>query len=203
MMRLRVIACGIAAFGAGAAMAQVAAPSAPATAPAGKSLADKLINNPATASWSVFGAGQTNAVLPHDGPQGYPATRVTVAAKGASPWDAGAVSPIGKPVAAGDTVLVAVYLRAPMLKDGETTPVSYFGLNEGAAPYDIVAQGAASVTNQWKLFYASGKAAKPYAADAVAVGIHLATDKHVLDLGPVRVFDLGQDVDPARLPKNG
>lgn len=128
---------------------------------------------------------------------------MTVPAKGTNPWDAGAASPVIKPVEAGDTVLVAVYLRAPMLKDGETTPVSYVGFNQSSATFDMIATASVRVTNQWKLYYASGKAAKAYAADAIAAGIHLATDKHVIDLGPVRVFDLGQDIDPARLPKNG
>ena len=195
-MRTILAAAGMAALFAAASFAQTAAPQS-----AG-SLTDKLINQPGTAPWYTFGAGQTTEALPNGGPQGYPATRVTVAAKGANPWDAGAVSPIVKPIAARDTLLVAVYLRAPMLKDGETTPISYFGLGQSAAPYAMIVTGSANVTNQWKLFYASGKAEKAYPADGVSVGVHLAADKHVVDLGPVKVFDLGPDFDPARLPKN-
>ena len=202
-MRKHLFAFGALALFATAALAQTAPPpAAPQSAPAGK-LADKLINDPKSASWSVFGAGQTNQLLATGGPQNYPAVRVTVPAKGVNPWDAGAVSPLGKPIAAGDTLLVAIYLRAPMAKDGETTPVSYFGVSEGSAPYEVVANGSANVTNQWKVYYASGKAAKAYTPDTVAVGIHLATDKHVLDLGPVLVYDLGPNVDPSRLPTNG
>ncbi len=200
---LTIFAC--AALAGSAAVAQTAPTAAPAPAPApsaaGK-LADKLINQPLTATWYVFGAGQTNEVMPTGGPQNYPATRVTVAAKGANPWDAGAVSQLSKPVAAGDVLLVAVYLRAPMLKDGETTPITYLGVSEGPPNYPIVLSASANITNQWKVYYASGKTTKAYAADAVSVGVHLAADKHVVDLGPVRVFDLGPDVDPARLPKN-
>lgn len=196
-MRKGLFAGGMAVLLAAAALAQTAAP------PAAGKLADKLINQPGTAPWYAFGASQTSETLPNGGPNNYPATRVTVSAKGANPWDAGAVSPIAKPIAAGDVVLVAIYLRAPSLKDGETTPVSYFGLGQAAAPYEMIVSGSAGVTNQWKLFYASGKAARAYAADAVSVGIHLAADKHVIDLGPVQVFDFGADFDPARLPKNG
>jgi hypothetical protein len=32
--------------------------------------------------------------------------------------------------------------------------------------------------------------------------VHLAGDTHVIDLGPIKVFDFGPDFDPARLPKN-
>lgn len=198
---LTIFAC--AALFASPASAQTAPVAAPASAPsaAGK-LADKLVNQPLTATWYVFGTGQTSEAMPNGGPQNYPATRVTVAAKGANPWDAGAVSQLSKPVAAGDVLLVAVYLRAPMLKDGETTPITYLGVSEGAPNYPIVLSASVNITNQWKVYYASGKTTKAYAPADITVGVHLAADKHVVDLGPVRVFDLGPAIDPARLPRN-
>lgn len=180
-----------------------AAPPAAAapSRPAGK-LADKLINDPKTVAWNVYGADQRNEMLAHGGPQDYPALRVSVTAKGANPWDAGASSALDRPVAAGDTVLVALYLRAPKLADGESTPVPYFGVNEGAPPYNIVAKGSANVTNQWKRYYAVGKAGQAFNADSITVGVHLAAARHVLDLGPVLVYDLGPNIDPFRLPTN-
>ena len=198
-MHARLTMFALAGLVATAATAQTAPPPAP---PAAGTLADKLINQPATASWYVFGASQTNEILANGGPQNYPATRVTVNAKGVNPWDAGAVSQLSKPVAAGDVLLVAVYLRAPMLKDGETTPITYLGVSEGPPSYPIVLTASVNITNQWKLYYASGKTTKAYAPDAISVGVHLAADKHVVDIGPVRVFDLGPNMDPSRLPKN-
>ena len=179
------------------------AAAAPAPAPAkaeGKPVG-KLINELKTATaWSVYGATQRTESMAQGGPKDYPMTRVTVSAKG-NPWDVGATSSVSKPIGAGDTVLVAVYLRAPELKDGESTPVTYFGLNENGPPYGSVAKGAAEVTNQWKVYYASGVAGKALAAGQVTVGMHLAAARHVLDLGPVLVYNFGQNVDPAKLPK--
>lgn len=177
-----------------------AAPAAPAT-PAKPSLADRLINVPG-AAWSVYGPNQTTQQLEKEGPQGYPATRVTVAAKGANAWDVGASSPIAKPIAAGDVVFVVAYLRAPSLKDGETTPVPMVGAQRATAPYEAIATGNANVTNQWKQYYGVGKAPAAYPAGGANVAVHLSADKHVVDLGPVRVFDLGPDFDANRLPKN-
>lgn len=191
----------IAVFAASAASAQTAPAAAPAPSAAGK-LADKLINQPLTATWNVFGTTQTNEVMPTGGPQNYPTTRVTVSAKGANPWDAGAVSQLSKSVAGGDVLLVAVYLRAPLLKVGETTPITYLGLSEGPPNYPVVLSASVNITNQWKVYYASGKVTKAYAVGDITAGVHLAADKHVVDLGPIRVFDLGPDVDSARLPKN-
>src|SRR5436305_13507135 len=103
-----------------------AAPAAPA-ASAPLDLKTKLINAPGT-TWPVYGPGQTNKRLETDGPKGYPEVRVTVTQKGKNAWDAGAVSPVAKPIGAGDTVLVAVYLRAPEARDGETDPLPFVGL---------------------------------------------------------------------------
>ncbi|HEX4736087.1 MAG TPA: hypothetical protein VH331_00840 [Allosphingosinicella sp.] len=178
---------------------------APATPPASQSagkLADKLINTPGT-NWTVFGTGQTNKRLETDGPQKYPCIRVAVTQKGKNAWDAGAVSPVAKAVAANDTVLIAVYLRAPDAKDGETLPLPFVGLSGSAAPYTTLISGPVAITNQWKQYYIAGRASQAAAAGGAQVSVHLAGDTHVIDLGPIRVFDLG-DVDPARLqlPKN-
>lgn len=126
-------------------------------------------------------------------------TRVIVSAKG-NPWDVGATSSLSKPIEAGDAILVAIYLRAPALKDGESTPVTYFGINETSAPYTSVVRGSAEVTNQWKVFYASGQAAKALAPNQAAPGMHLSAAKHVLELGPVLVYNYGKNMDPAKLP---
>lgn len=160
----------------------------------------QLINDLRTATWNVYGANQSNESLAQGGPKGYPMTRVTVSAKG-NPWDVGAVSSLSKPINAGDTVLVAVYLRAPALKDGESTSVPYFGLNESSSPYTSVAKSSAEVTNQWKVYYASGPAGKAFTPDQLVVGMHLSAAKHVVDLGPVLVYNFGQNVDPAKLPR--
>ncbi|HEY1604317.1 MAG TPA: hypothetical protein VGF77_01815 [Allosphingosinicella sp.] len=192
----------LAVFVLGPAYAQQppAAPAAPAAQPA-DSLATKLINVPGT-SWTVYGDGQTNKRLETDGPQGYPCVRVTVAQKGKNPWDAGAVSPVAKAVAANDTLLIAVYMRAPSIRDGETAPMPFIGLSGSAAPYATLVNGPLNLTNQWKQYFIGGRAALAAAAGGAQVSIHLAGDAHVIDLGPIRVFDFGPDVDPARLPKN-
>ena len=160
----------------------------------------QLINDLKTATWGIYGTTQTNESLAQGGPKDYPMTRVTVSAKG-NPWDVGAISSLSKPVKAGDTVLVAVYLRAPALKDGETTPVPLFGVNESSPPYTAIAKGSADVTNQWKVYYASGPAAKAYTPEQLAVGVQLAAARHVVELGPVLVYDFGPNVDPAKLPR--
>lgn len=177
-----------------------------AAAPAAKSdpgadIMNKAVNKPGT-NWSVYGAGQTSKTLKDGGVPGGEVLRVTVAAKGANAWDVGGSSPIQKPIAAGDTILVAMYLRAPQLKEGETASIPFLGAGGAAPPYEPLARTEVTITKDWKLYYASGKAAKDIAGGTANAVVHLAADKQVIDLGPVFVLDFGQNYDPAKLPKN-
>jgi hypothetical protein len=179
-------------------------PAAPAPAtppPAAIDLNSKLINVPGT-NWNVYGENQAAKRLEKEGPKGYPAIRVTVARAGKNAWDAGAVSVVPKPVGAGDAVLVAVYLRAPELKDGETLELPLVGATGAAAPYPAIAGEKVVLTNQWKLYFASGRAPQAFAADGVQATVHLAGAKQVIDLGPLRVYDFGPGFDLKRLPHN-
>jgi hypothetical protein len=188
----------IAALAAAPVVAQTA--SAP-SAPASTGLNDKMINNP-LAAWNVYGPNQTSQVLDRDGPKGYPATRVTVSAKGANAWDAGSVMAIPKPIAAGDVIFIAVYLRAPDAKDGETVAMPFLGVTGSKPPYANVANDHAAITNQWAQYYAVGTAGQTFPAGGAQATVHLAGDKHVIDIGPIRVFDLGPGADTSRLPHN-
>ena len=186
---------------AGQAPAQTAPASAVPAAPVHTGLNDKLINNP-IAPWNVYGPNQTSVVLDKDGPKGYPATRVTVSAKGANAWDAGVGMPLPKAVAAGDVIYVAIYLRAPAIKNGETVAMPFIGVAGPAPSYATIATNHAAITNQWAQYYAVGTASAAYAAGSTQVTVHLAGDKHAIDVGPVRVFDLGPGFDASRLPRN-
>ncbi len=184
--------------------AVLVAPVGAQTTPAPGAATDfnsKLINAP-TAPWGIYGPGQTSKYDDKGGPQNYPATRVTVTVAGKNAWDAGAVTPLTKPIAKGDLIFVAVYLRAPMLKDGEATVLPFIGVTGATPPYDNVLMGDARISNQWKQYYAVGRAPRDFAAGAAQATVHLASEPHVIDVGPIRVFDLGPDADPSRLPHN-
>lgn len=178
-----------------------AGPAGPAAPGGAADLNSRLINVPGT-SWTVYGPDQIARRLEKEGPKGYPAIRVTVAKAGKNAWDAGAVSAVPKPVGAGDALLIAVYLRAPELKDGQTLSLPLIGATGAAAPYPPVAGEKVVLTNQWKLYFASGKAPKAFPADGVQATVHLAGSRQVIDLGPLRVYDFGPDFDLHRLPHN-
>lgn len=175
-----------------------AASAAPA-APQPFDLNSKLINSP-DSSWNVYGPDQKSKLLENGGPKNYPAYEVGVAKAAPHAWDDGAVSVIPKPIGAGDVILVAVYLRGPELPDGQTEALPLVGATGAAAPYPAIAGAPANVTNQWKVYFASGKAPQAFPANGAQVTVHLGTAKHVIQLGPVKVYDLGPDFDMRRLP---
>jgi len=162
-------------------------------------LNSKLINVP-DGTWTVYGPDQTNKRLEKDGPQNYPAYEVSVSRASKNAWDDGAVTPIPKAIGAGDAILIAVYLREPALADGQTDTLPLIGATGASPPYPAIAGAPANVTNQWKLYFASGKAPQAFAAGASQVTVHLASAQHVVQLGPVRVYNLGPDFDLNRLP---
>jgi hypothetical protein len=164
-------------------------------------LNSKLINSP-DSNWTIYGDGQTNKRLEKDGPKGYPAYEVDVTKVGKNPWDAGAVSVVPKPVHAGDVILVAVYLRAPQLAAGATEELPLVGATGATAPYVAVAGAPAKLTNQWQVFFASGTAPQDFPENGVQATVHLASNKHVIELGPVKVYDFGPGFDLRRLPHN-
>jgi hypothetical protein len=194
---LAVLAAAPAAAQPSAAPAATAAPAAPGA----NDLSSKLINIPGT-SWTIYGPNQSAKMLDKEGPKGYPALRVIITKAGKNAWDAGAVSVVPKPVGAGDALLLALYLRAPELKDGETLELPLIGATGASAPYPAIAGEKIVLTNQWKLYFASGKAPQAFPAAGVQATVHLAGARQVIDLGPLRVYDFGPDMDLKRLPHN-
>ena len=105
------------------------------------------------------------------------------------------MSVVPKPINAGDVILIAVYLREPGLADGQTETLPLVGATGAKAPYVGIAGAPATITNQWKLYFASGKAPHAFPADGAHATVHLASARHTIQVGPVRVYDFGKDFD--------
>lgn len=173
--------------------------AAPSAAPPPFDLNSKLINTP-DSNWTVYGPDQTSKRIEKGGPKGYPAYEVSVAKPAPNAWDDGAVSAIPRPIGAGDVILVAVYLRNPSLADGQSETLPLVGATGASAPYPAIAGAPAKLTNQWQVYFASGKSPQAFAANGAQVTVHLGSAKHDVQLGPVKVYDLGADFDMRRLP---
>jgi hypothetical protein len=150
----------------------------------------KAINTPSVA-YNFYGAGQTNKAVKADVAGGR-AMQVTVQTLSANPWDVGANSPIVKPIAKGDKIVVAFWARAPKLEGDATTPIPFAGVSLAAAPYTPLVSGSAAIGREWKLHQVTGVAAADAAGGATMVALHLGAAKAVLEFGPIFVIDLGK-----------
>lgn len=186
-----ILALSLMAATAGSGMAQ---------SPPGGGIFDKAVNRPGI-GWSIYGANQSAKQVPAVDVPGGAAVRVQVGRPGANPWDVGAAYPTVKPVAAGDTLLVMVYLRAPEASGADGLPIP-IGASEADAPYTPIADQTVKVGNGWKRYYASGIAPRALAAGKARIALQLGGAKQVIEVGPGFLFDLGPDFDAAKLPHN-
>lgn len=157
---------------------------------------DKLINKPG-ANWTAYGPYKAKWIKDTKNEDTPEAWQVQVD-KGTSPYSTAALSPISSPIATGDTVMVEVWMRAPKVAAGQTTPVP-FSAGEVDSPYTPIAQGNADVGPEWKLYRTAGKSPKSFAVGKARASIHLAAATHMVELGAILMFDCGQNQDPAKI----
>ena len=157
-----------------------------------------VINMSTAGSWDFNPAPHPRpALVATQGQSFQQALRVT-AHHSANPWDMQATSSTGGNIARGDTVLVMVFVRAQQAADGGShLPVR---LQLKAAPYTALVESTFDLSDQWKQLCMAGVAAQDFPKDGSTVALHLATGDQVVDLGPVFVFDFGQNYDQGRLP---
>ena len=175
--------------------AQTAAPAAPETAQRRDAIFERLVNRPLPDALLIVGdaAGKAPSKVRADKTvQGGRALRVAVPAKGAQPWSVSAVSPTIKPVKAGDTLMLAFWARLAKGEGAATTAeLPNNTVQITAPPYESLFGKSATIGPEWKIHEARGRVERDFASGEIAVSIHLATGKQVVDLGPVYLFNLG------------
>ncbi len=150
-------------------------------------------------SWNVWGAqGQA-----YDDPavQAGKATRATIK-KGAHIWDSAGTVPINTPIKKGDVILAAYWARVETPAPGSSTATIGGSIGLSQSPYTSFANENATLTSKWTMYYASGVADADHKPGTLNVGVQLASDDQVIDLGPVFVLDFGPDYDQSKLPHN-
>lgn len=167
--------------------ALLAAAFAAATLPAqGEDTAAPPLLNEPTAGWTVYGPGQTHKARKDAAVQGGTAMRVTIAPKPANPWDIGASVPIVKPIARGDKLILAFWVRLADGGDGVTGLGAT--IQQNSPPYAPIVAGRVELGPEWKLVHINGIAAADHAAGAANIALTLGDGARVIDLGPAFVM---------------
>jgi hypothetical protein len=188
---------------AAAALVSIFASFASAQSGGEDDILDQVINSPPVQSWQVTGLRATPRPVRAQGVLGDQAIRVAVPRPGANPWDIAGRMSIAGEISQGDTILLAVWARTHTPPEGQRFGVlSGIRVEQSVAPYTAIAQDSAVVPSEWTMVYASGVAQQDYPGGSTNVSVHLAGAAQTIELGPAFVLNLGQDYDPAQLPRN-
>jgi hypothetical protein len=188
MKALHAAACLFLAAAPGAAALGQTARPAPA---AEDDITNRIINLPPPSAYRVDGAKGT--VRSDEGVQGGKALRIIVPGKSEQAWTVSVANPIGKPVKAGDKLVLAFWARlAKPAKGATTASLPFNGVQLASAPYTPLFSSGVEIGPEWKLYEVKGKADKDHAGGTLNAALHLATGKHTIDLGPVFVLNMGQ-----------
>jgi hypothetical protein len=161
-------------------------------AAAADDISKQIVDTPSPTAFAVYGSGAAGALRKDPAVQGGQALRVTVAGKGANPWDSGLSVAITKPIKAGDKLVLAFYAKLVNGENGATTAtLPNITIQLAGAPYTGVFGGPTEIGTEWKLYSLTGAADRDYKPGELNVSFQLATAKQVIDFGPVFVLDLG------------
>lgn len=144
---------------------------------------EAIISDPASAGWEFQGNPKVKAVKAEGLPGGQ-ALLVTIAAKGANPWDVQASMTLKDGVAAGDTVTFGFYARADKPDPGKQTATVTVRVQRNAAPYDAAIEGPLEIGPDWTFHCLTAPAKIALTPAEAAVSVQLAGDKHAVAFGP-------------------
>lgn len=169
-MRLILSGVALAALVAGAAVAQ-------------QRVKEAIISDAANAAWSFDGAPKVKQAAAAGVPGGQ-AIRVTIAKKGAQPWDVQARLPMKDGIAAEDTVTFGFYARAEKPDPGKDTATVNVRVQRAVAPYDAALEGSVAIGREWSFVCLAGPSKLALTAAELSVSVQLAGEAHVIDFGP-------------------
>jgi endo-1,4-beta-xylanase len=162
----------------------------------------RMINAPGIGNWQITGTTETQTV-PAPSIAGGKAISVNVKQRGANPWDIAAVMAISEPISRGDTLFLAVQIRASAAdNESQSGVISASKIEESAGSYTPIADTGGQVSSDWTTLYATGVAAQDYASGATHISVQMASARQTIEIGQAYAFNLGPNVDMARLPKN-
>ncbi len=161
----------------------------------------RLINTPGITNWKVNGEPETKIVAAEP-ISGGKALSVVVARARDNPWDVSVTAPVNEGIAAGDTIFLAVQIRASAAdNEAQSGVIAASKIEESGGSWKVVADTAAQVSDKWTTLYSAGVADRDYAAGETHITVHLAAARQTIEVGNAYAFNLGRDVNMATLPR--
>jgi hypothetical protein len=146
-------------------------------------LPGKLINDPTSIAWDVFGGGATSVAIRGTDVPGGGALQVTIPAKGATPYDAGMAIPLKTGFARGTAYVVSFYARTVSAATPDGNGVIAVRFQQNAAPYPGFGDTALAIGPHWQLYEVTGTADRDVPSGQAVISLQLASAKQVLQIG--------------------
>lgn len=161
----------------------------------------RMINMPGIANWTVNGTTDTETVSAPT-VAGGKAISVHVPRSLGNSWDIAVVAPITEPILRGDTIFLAVQIRAAKAdNEAQSGVIAASKIEESAGAYTAIADAAAQVSSEWTTLYSAGVSAKDYKVGDTHITVHLGSARQTIEIGNAYAFNLGPNVDLASLPR--
>ncbi len=161
----------------------------------------RMINTPGVASWIVNGTTD-NKIVPAEKISGGKAISVVIPKTQGNPWDISAVAPITEHISAGDTLFLAVQIRATSAdNEAQSGVIAASKIEESGGSYTALAETAAQVSGQWTTLYSVGVVKQDYAVGKAHITVHLGAARQTIEIGNAYAFNLGPNADISKLPR--
>ena len=156
---------------------------------AAQDVSKQIINEPSPGAFTIYGLREAPKVRKDAAVQGGQALRVAVPGKSDTPFSIGLSTPVKKAVKKGDRLVLAFWARFDKA-EGASAKIANVSVQLAAPPYSSFFAKDVDIGPEWKMYSVEGVADRDYAAGELAIAMHLATGKQVIDLGPIFLLDL-------------
>gem|GEM_PF-149852 len=170
-------------------------------------LPGKLINDPTSIGWDVYGTGASAKPVRGAEIPGGAALQITVAAKGANVYDAGLNIPLSQGFTKGQAYVISFQARTLSADTADGNGTISLRFQQNAAPYPGFGDSVRTIGKNWHLYEVSGIADRTVPPGQAVVGLQLAGARQVIQIGQAVVQEgatslvkPGASPAPARCP---
>lgn len=164
-------------------------------------LPGKLINNPYDIKWKTEGSDKRDSVVESEGAPGGVAYKVTVKKRKKNHWDTATRIPVTESIAKNDVILLSFWARAAKPQKGKDKGDITVTIQRNTEPYDSIFEDRIPLDKEWKLYNATGKAKRNYAAGKTNLNFNLARAKQTIEFGQFYIMNLGPNGDASKYMK--
>jgi hypothetical protein len=158
----------------------------------------RLISNPASKGWQVYGSGQTSKTVPSPNIPGTGggALQVVTGAAATNPFDIGTNIPITEAVAEGDVLLVGVLARTTPGSSADGIGKLGIRVQINEAPYPGFGDNVLTLGPTWRLLQLRTQAKMAVPQGKGVVALHFGAAAQSIEVGQVYVINTTVAAEP-------